>query len=196
MASLCKKTLGWFFRSLNIKSPVKEAEKTQKRQGNSQEEKDQGNKNTKEKEGQGIGTNTPQICTPSLGTTAFDPTQTGLCKFGRGLGARWHSWPYANFSHEHFRVEIAGVFLCSSPPPTPNAGDLMCGHAPEGRLSTQRFLNLQAANTLFRRTSRGSSRPPYNERQRERGERSSVNILWYSAKIICSFSVIFFLSCC
>ena len=29
------------------------------------------------------------LCTPSLGTTAFDPTQTGLCKFGRGFGARW-----------------------------------------------------------------------------------------------------------
>ena len=29
-----------------------------------------------------IGTNTPKFCTP------FDPNQTGLCKFGRGFGAR------------------------------------------------------------------------------------------------------------
>ena len=35
-----------------------------------------------------IGTNTPKFVPPRWGRPPFDPTQTGLCKFGRGFGAR------------------------------------------------------------------------------------------------------------
>ena len=34
-----------------------------------------------------IGTNTPIFVPPRWGRPRFDPTQTGLCKFGRGFGA-------------------------------------------------------------------------------------------------------------
>ena len=34
------------------------------------------------------GTNTPKFVPPRWGRLRFDPTQTGLCKFGRGFGAR------------------------------------------------------------------------------------------------------------
>ena len=36
-----------------------------------------------------MGTNTPKFVPPRWGQPRFDPTQTGLCKFGRGFGARW-----------------------------------------------------------------------------------------------------------
>ena len=36
-----------------------------------------------------IGTNTPKFVPPRWGRLPFDPTQTGLCKFGCGFGARW-----------------------------------------------------------------------------------------------------------
>ena len=42
-----------FLTVRTLKNPVKQAENTQKDQGNSQEEKDQGNKNTKEKKDRG-----------------------------------------------------------------------------------------------------------------------------------------------
>ena len=35
-----------------------------------------------------IGTNTPKFVPPRWGRLPFDPIQTGLCKFGRGFGAR------------------------------------------------------------------------------------------------------------
>ena len=35
-----------------------------------------------------IGTNTPKFVPPRWGRPRFDPTQTGLCKFGCGFGAR------------------------------------------------------------------------------------------------------------
>ena len=35
-----------------------------------------------------IGTNTPKSVTPCWGRPPFDPTQTGVCKLGRGFGAR------------------------------------------------------------------------------------------------------------
>ena len=35
-----------------------------------------------------IGTNTPKFVPPRWGRPRFDPTQPGLCKFGRGFGAR------------------------------------------------------------------------------------------------------------
>ena len=35
-----------------------------------------------------IGTNTPKFVPPRWGRPRFDPTQTGLWKFGRGFGAR------------------------------------------------------------------------------------------------------------
>ena len=41
-----------------------------------------------------IGTNTPKFVPPRLGGPRFDPTQTGLCKFGCGFGARWWWYPY------------------------------------------------------------------------------------------------------
>ena len=34
------------------------------------------------------GTNTPKFVPPRWGRPRFDPTQTGLCKFGCGFGAR------------------------------------------------------------------------------------------------------------
>ena len=36
-----------------------------------------------------IGTNTPKFVPPRWGRPRFDPTQTGMCKFGCGFGARW-----------------------------------------------------------------------------------------------------------
>ena len=38
-----------------------------------------------------IGTNIPKFLPPRWGRPRFDPTQTGLCKFGSGFGARWIS---------------------------------------------------------------------------------------------------------
>ena len=35
-----------------------------------------------------VGTNTPKFVPPCWGRPPFDPTQTGLCKFGRGFGAQ------------------------------------------------------------------------------------------------------------
>ena len=35
-----------------------------------------------------IGTNAPKFVPPRWGRPRFDPTQTGLCKFGCGFGAR------------------------------------------------------------------------------------------------------------
>ena len=49
-----------------LKNPVKQAENTQKDQGNSQEEKDQGNKNTKEKKDREVGPKLANHFPPTL----------------------------------------------------------------------------------------------------------------------------------
>ena len=59
-----------------------------------------------------IGTNAPKFVPPRWGRLPFDPTQTGLRKFGRGFGARNISGTRNNLSAiVHGPLTIAGSSL-------------------------------------------------------------------------------------
>ena len=57
------------------------------------------------------GTNTPKFAPPRWGRPPFDPTQTGLCRFGCGFGARWHLQESRGPPGRKPRKSVKKVFL-------------------------------------------------------------------------------------